>query len=228
MTNAEGSFSIGTAPVGGNSAGVFYVTADLGRDVQLVSIIGPVLTHTVIINELTTVAAGYSMAQFTKDGVLSGDELGLQLAAGMNDNLTSPDTGESSPVLLSSPNGDETNSLRSTRTLANMLALFVRNGGMGIAGFFALATPPGGVPPTNLLQALSNICRNPSQNVAVIFALGKEVEVYNPSLIQVPDAWTIAFSPIFERPTTYGARAQVLHAAIDAGIARHGLAHDGR
>src|SRR5262245_41436934 len=93
VTNAEGCVSIGNAPVGGDSAGIFYVTADLSRDVQLVSIIGPVLTHTVIINELTTVAAGYSMAQFTKGGVLSGDEFGLQLATGMNDNLTSPDTG---------------------------------------------------------------------------------------------------------------------------------------
>src|SRR5215831_7532828 len=57
VTNSEGRLSIGSAPVGGNSAGIFYVTADLGQDVQLVSIIGPVLTHTVIINELTTVAA---------------------------------------------------------------------------------------------------------------------------------------------------------------------------
>src|SRR5262245_619437 len=56
VTNAEGSFSIGTAAVGGNSAGIFYVTADLERGVQLVSIIGPVLTDVVVINELTTVA----------------------------------------------------------------------------------------------------------------------------------------------------------------------------
>ena len=47
------------------------------------------------------------MAQFAEEGVLSADAFGLQVAAGMNDNLVSP-------VLSSSPNGDETNSLRST------------------------------------------------------------------------------------------------------------------
>ncbi|WP_067460085.1 SfnB family sulfur acquisition oxidoreductase [Actinomadura macra] len=34
----------------------------------------------------------------------------------------------------------------------------------------------------------------------------------------------IPYNPLFEGPTTYGARAQVLHAALDAGIARGALA----
>jgi hypothetical protein len=170
---------------------MFYVTADLGEGLQLVSIIGPSLSPLVTLNELTTVAAGYSFAQFTQEGVLSGEAFGLQIASGMNDNLVSPITGESSPVLLSSPNGDETNSLRSTRALANLLALFVRSGGSGLDTLFALATAPGGDPPTNLLQALSNIARYPQQNVAQIYALATEVEFYSPSLIRMPDAWTI-------------------------------------
>jgi SfnB family sulfur acquisition oxidoreductase len=33
----------------------------------------------------------------------------------------------------------------------------------------------------------------------------------------------VPFEPIFDGPTTYGARAQILHAAIDAGIARGAL-----
>ena len=41
--------------------------------------------------------------------------------------------------------------------------------------------------------------------------------------VQVPDDHVVAFDPIFAGPTTYGARAQVLHAAIDAGIARGAL-----
>ncbi|GAA3633634.1 SfnB family sulfur acquisition oxidoreductase [Kineosporia mesophila] len=41
--------------------------------------------------------------------------------------------------------------------------------------------------------------------------------------VLVPVADVIPYSPIFDRPTTYGSFAQVLHAAIDAGIARAAL-----
>ena len=190
-TDAGGNFAVQIKPGSPKSKGIFYATAYLGHDVELVSIIGPELMDSVTINELTTLAAGYAAAQFARAGMLTGSEFGLQLAAGMNNNLVDSSTGESSQVLLSSPNGDETNSLRSTRALANMLAFFVRNGGQGIAEFFALATPPGGQPPVNILQALSNIARFPQQNVADIFALTALIEVYSPALVRVPDAWTI-------------------------------------
>ncbi|NYE13085.1 SfnB family sulfur acquisition oxidoreductase [Actinomadura citrea] len=38
--------------------------------------------------------------------------------------------------------------------------------------------------------------------------------------VRVDDGEVVPYSPLFDGPTTYGARAQVLHAAIDAGIAR--------
>jgi hypothetical protein len=157
----------------------------------LVSVIGPSLLPLVTINELTTVAAGYALAQFTTEGVLSGDAFGLQIAAGMNDNLGSPLTGESSSVMQLSPNGDETNSWRSTGSLANLLTLFVRHGGDGDDVLYALATPPGGYRPSNLLQALSNIARNPGENVAELYILATQVSVFSPSLTCMPDAWTI-------------------------------------
>lgn len=171
--------------------GIFYVTADLVSGLQLVSIIGPSLLPSVTINELTTVAAGYAMAQFATQGVLSGDVLGLRIAAGMNENLVSPTSGESSSVMVSSPNGDQTNSWRSTLALANLLAWFVQRNGDGIAFLYALATPPGASPPANLLQTLANIARFPQQNVAEIYALATQASVYSPTLDSMPDAWTI-------------------------------------
>jgi hypothetical protein len=45
----------------------------------------------------------------------------------MNDNIVVPATGQSSPVLLNSPNADQTNSLRSTRSLADLLAACVED-----------------------------------------------------------------------------------------------------
>lgn len=41
--------------------------------------------------------------------------------------------------------------------------------------------------------------------------------------VEVPAAHVVEFSPIFTRPTVYGARAQLLHAALDVGIATGAL-----
>ena len=114
----------------------------------------------VTINELTTVAASYSMAQFLRTGVISGNSFGLQIAAGMNDNIVVSATGQSSPVLLNSPNADQTNSLRSTRSLANLLAACVNDPAV-TASLFDLTTPAGGLPPNNTAEALANLARDP-------------------------------------------------------------------
>ena len=57
------------------------------------AVLGTNLPAVVTINELTTVAASYSMAQFYKTGVISGNSIGLQIAAGMNDNIIRTRTG---------------------------------------------------------------------------------------------------------------------------------------
>src|SRR5205823_12311124 len=101
--------------------------ADVTEGVKFITILGPNLPQSATINELTTVAASYSMAQFLRSGVISGNSFGLQIAAGMNDNIVASATGQSSPVLLNSPNADQTNSLRSTRSLANLLAACVND-----------------------------------------------------------------------------------------------------
>ena len=52
---------------------------------EFVTVLGPSLPTSVTVNELTIVAASYSMAQFLRTGVISGNSFGLQIAAGMND-----------------------------------------------------------------------------------------------------------------------------------------------
>jgi hypothetical protein len=189
-TDADGRFSL--RPSRSTSDSVFYAAADLGYGVQLVTVIGQNLHVSVTLNELTTVAAAFSCAQFARGGVIAGDPFGLRIASGMNDNLVSPLTGDSSEVLLSSPNGDQTNSLRSTRALANLLAACVRKHPCAAATLFVLATPPGGAAPGDTFQALVNIARHPANNVVGIYTQAKAVEVYLPSLERTPDAWTIA------------------------------------
>jgi hypothetical protein len=189
-TDDAGKFSLDTSHTTSDS--IFYATASVGGGVQLVTIIGSSLPASITINELTTVAAAFSMAQFTHDGVIAGNAFGLRIAAGMNDNLVSPLTGASSEVLVSSPNGDETNSLRSTRALANLLAACVQQQPCAAAMLFVLATPPDGATPGDTFQALVNIARHPANNVVGIYTQTKALEIYLPSLQRVPDAWTLA------------------------------------
>src|SRR2546423_2280033 len=187
-TDTSGHFSIQSP--NNMSSSIFYVNADVGGRVEFLTILGPKLPATVTINELTTVAASYSMAQFYKTDVISGNSFSLQVAAGMNDNLVTPVTGESSFVLLSSPNADETNSLRSTRSLANLLAACVHDSSV-TSTFLDLAKPPRGPAPRTTAQALADLTRNPWQNVDAIYALTTLSNAYEQALERMPDAWTV-------------------------------------
>jgi hypothetical protein len=190
-TDATGRFSLDISRTTSDS--IFYAIVSLGGGLQLVTIIGlSIPADSITINELTTVAAAFSMAQFAQNEVIAGNAFGLRIAAGMTDNLVSPLTGASSDVLLASPNGDETNSLRSTRALANLLAACVQKQPCAAATLYVLATPPNGPTPSATFQALVNIARHPANNVVGIYTLTKTLEMYLPSLQRIPDAWTIA------------------------------------
>ena len=187
-TDASGRFTIRYQAK--RSWSIVFVKADIGEGVEFLTILGSNLPASVTVNELTTVAASYSMAQFLRTGVISGNSFGLQIAAGMNDNIVVSATGQSSLVLLNSPNADQTNSLRTTRSLANLLAACVKDPGV-TASLFALTTPPGGLPPQNTAQALANLARDPGQNVDGIYALTLLSNLYGPPLATMPDAWTV-------------------------------------
>lgn len=113
----------------------------------------------------------------------------------MNDNIVTVATGDSSSVLLTSPNADETNSLRSTRSLANLIAACVDDRHT-TARFLALTRqisrrPQNPVVPRNTAQALAALARNPGQHVEQIYQLTKLRSLYEPSLVSLPDAWTV-------------------------------------
>jgi hypothetical protein len=187
-TDGSGRFSIRYGR--GTSQSIFFVRADVGEGVEFITVLGSDLPPSVTVNELTTVAASYSMAQFLRTGVISGSSFGLRLAAGMNDNIVESATGQSSPVLSGSPNADQTNSLRSTRSLANLLAACVENP-TATAILFDLTTTVGGARPSNTVQALANLARDPGREVDGIFGLTLLSELFAPPLVTMPDAWTV-------------------------------------
>jgi Domain of unknown function (DUF4111) len=149
--------------------------------VTFAAVLGPRVPLFVTINELTTVAAGYTMAQFTDADAISGGDFALRLAAAMNDNIVDTATGASSQVLLGSPNADQTNSLRSTRSLANPLAACIDSNGV-MSSFLALTKPFRGPALDTTLQALANLARNPGQNVKQIYRMTKRSVAFAPAL----------------------------------------------
>ena len=172
--------------------GILVASASLPNGVELFAIIGPSLPHFVTINELTTVAGAYAGAQLIHDGVLQGGLLPIQIAAGMNANLVDVSTGTHSSVILEGPNADQTNTLRSTRNLANLLAGCVNDPTGNCPRLFELTTPINGPAPTNTIEALLNLARRPAHNVAEIYQQSQIVEPYQPTLDSQPDAWTLA------------------------------------
>ncbi len=103
---------------------------------------------------------------------LSGTKLGLRIAAGNVPNLVDLETGGLGPVIQDPLNSSQTTTLATFKTLANLLTgCITRVQGDACDKFFALATPPGGVAPTDTLMAAQNIARNPSNQAQKLFAL---------------------------------------------------------
>jgi streptogramin lyase len=158
----------------------------------------------VTINELTTVASVWTGAQFLNGTTFSGNALGLHIAAGNVPNLVDLETGGLGPVIQDALNSSQTATLATFNTLANLLTgCITRVHGDACNKFFAVATPPGGVTPTDTLTAVQNIARNPSHQAQKLFALfdafypvpaGKRWRAVPliPYLSFAPSAWTLS------------------------------------
>lgn len=200
VTDAAGAFGFDpTAPVPAN--GVAYLVADSPADVPLpagartlTSVLGVgTVPGAVVVNELTTVATAYAMAQFIGDGTaIGGPSPGLQNAAGMAHNLAEPELGGLSVVLATAPNGDETSTRNTFHSLANTAAACVATA-VECEALFTAATTPEGEKPENTFRALVNIAQDPWHNVDELFVVSELPPApYQPARDLPPPAWTVA------------------------------------
>lgn len=146
------------------------------------------------LNDRTTVAMGFAMAQFFQRGRLAGANPGLRNAAAMAANLVKPGSGRLSPVLHRFPNGGSTSALATFNSLANLVAS-CRRQGQQCARLLLLGQVPGRGTGDDTLGVVSTIARNPWHNAGALFALSRRVpKVYGPVLSggERPDAWTLA------------------------------------
>lgn len=193
-TRTDGSFKIADLTPG-RSGRVLYLLAKRGGVVRLAAVLGTgPIRSPVVVNERTTVAAGFALAQFVSTSGISGRAPGPQNAAAMAANLVGIRTGGLGQVLRSSPNGNETSTLRTFNSLANMIVPCARSQGR-CSQLFRLATSPRAAAPAGVLEAVANIARSPWQNVRRLMKLaGSGPTPYAPALgaSQTPDAWTLA------------------------------------
>jgi len=193
VTDQNGRFTLGLSVNPAN--GILYAIArgapsqsGAASPIALMTIIGATLPSSITINEMTTIAAAYSMAQLFQNGaILSNPSLPAQVAAGMAANLVSATTGLPSTVIQSPPNANQTNTWQELGTLANILASCVGNPGPACTALFALTPASDGTTPTTTLAAIFNIARNPANNVRALFALGQAAQIYTPYLTAALD-----------------------------------------
>jgi hypothetical protein len=157
------------------------------------------LNTNIQVNELTTVASVYALAQFFNGSpyisTTENNYSGLVQAFADVNQLTDTTAGTIPGPML--PAGAIFPTAK-INTLADILAACVNSTG-GTAGdgsscgkLFAAATPPGGSAPTDTVTALANIAQNPAVNVPALFGLAATQAVYQPSLTQAPTDWLLA------------------------------------
>ncbi len=163
----------------------------------------------VVINEVTTAAAVYALAQFLSAGgnlgASSTNTVGLKNAVATAQALANISTG-SSPAVTFAANGSSP--APKIDTLANLLnsCASATAGGRTCSGLFSATATSSGTP-VNTLDAALNLARNPAQNVATLYALASADSTFAPALTAQPSDWTLFINYTgggMNSPTTVG------------------------
>lgn len=145
----------------------------------------------VVLNELSTVAAAFSLAQFISPRGVAGYEIGIRNGTMMAGNFVDPATGAIAAVLASEPNGPANSTVGRLNALANILAGCARQR-TACNRLFLEASGERGRPPFQTLQAMVEIAKNPWRNIDEIFALSQiAMPPYSPALRNPPSGWTL-------------------------------------
>lgn len=191
-TDGEGRFRIRyRAPAVGDA---IYVVAQSGTGpASLLTVLGSdgAPPSSIVVNELTTVAGVWPLAQFLDGVELRGNAVGLRSAASNPQNLIDPTTGAAAAVAMDGVNV-QTTTVATIYSLGNLLGACAKDGDCD--ELFALATSPSGALPTDTLVAAQNLARQPWRNVEELFDLvTSQVDAfYLPILRYVPTAWTLS------------------------------------
>jgi hypothetical protein len=197
-TDASGSFVL-SVPRSLRHDAVLYVTARGGRignatlpgEVELVTSLADLRSGRIALNERTTVAAGYSLAQFARQGALGGPDPGLSNAAKMPRNLVDLATGRVARFLAEYPNGTATETLSSFNSLASIVAGCAARTN-DCTAFLDAATDAWGVRPRTTWEAMTLLPTAPGGDPGGVFAQVPADPRFRPVRRSAPKAWNLA------------------------------------
>jgi sugar lactone lactonase YvrE len=202
-TDVNGDFSISpaTAPPSGAllylvASGCNAVAGGSGTPnnlIQMMALIGTTGgSVTVAINELTTIVAAYTVANFISNEISISDNAFQGLAGAMAGarNLVTLLTGAAGNDFNNGANAALESELGS---LANILSNCVRAGASSLNCQNLLDDTDVPSKPGDILGAIINISRSPTFNVPTIFALAAH-GIYSPTLLAAPSDWTLALN----------------------------------
>jgi hypothetical protein len=206
-TNANGTFNVTSGFTCPFSNSILYIVARGGQagaagatnsGTVLTAMLGPCdnlkSSQTVILDEATTVASVWAVAQFLSSGGQVGasatNNIGLALAAATAANLVDPQAGvapgASFPATGTAPSAK-------INTLANVLnACIVSTGSSSSAcsDLYDAAKTANSIP-SNTLDAAMNIAQQPGDNAQAIYNLSTGSTAYSPQLTAAPPDWTL-------------------------------------
>ena len=245
-TDATGSFSITSDYTCPSATTQVYLTATGGNPglspgtnnsaIAMMAALGPCgslsASTFVWVNEVTTIgslAALYPyMSSVANLGSASSSAAALTTAFALVNEYTNTATGaDPGPTL---PTGYYASSTE-INSLGDSVASCINSAG-GVAGdgsacgaLFTLATPIGGTAPTDTIQAILDILKNPTLNVSALFDLSPAAAPFQPSLSAAPANWSLPIVgipavPIFSIPSgTYTAPETVALSDTTPGAA---------
>jgi hypothetical protein len=203
-TDSAGNFTVPASYSCASKSSVLYLVAEGGRtgnssDNSALRLMVPLgacssitTSTTVTLNEATTVASVYALAPFLSSsgniGASATNTTGLANAVVTAQTLVNMSTGTAPGADVPANVSLQTAKLN---TLANALTPCVANA--NCSALFAAATPSGGSAPTNTLDAVLNIVRNPGNNVKAVYALSTGT-AFQPVLSAAPADWTLAIT----------------------------------
>jgi hypothetical protein len=144
----------------------------------------------VVVNEATTVAGMAALAPFYAAGGMVGasatNTTGIANAFATASELVNPVTGTAPGTTLPSTVTAPAARMNSLANAVNACAV----GATACSALFAAATTASGAP-SNTLDALYNIVRQPANGVAGTYAVAQGSSVYGPALTAAPTDWTL-------------------------------------
>ena len=149
-------------------------------------------------------ASAFTAARFIDGESISGNPLGLRIAAENVPNLVDPETGNWGKVLLDPLNSSMTTTMANLDTLGSLIsAYFTVANDDWRARFLKAAASPNGVTPQNTLEAMASIARVPWAVPKELYALfdeayplpapdGRRSAPFIPYLVWSPDDFCLS------------------------------------